>query len=132
MFWAELVIALIVALLITLIFGVIIGIQWPGRTGVRPSLILFFILVFLSTWVGGIWTEPFGPTILGVSWIPFVLVGLIIALIIAAAIPPRKPVSRQEAIRQAEAESETRTVLGFFFWLLLVLLVAALIIYYVT
>jgi hypothetical protein len=34
--------------------------------------------------------------------------------------------------RQAQAESETRTVLGFFFWLLLVLLVAALIIYYVT
>jgi hypothetical protein len=59
---------------------------------------------------------------------------LFFAFLIAAAVPPRPPKNRREAIRQAQAETEaeeaTAMALGFFFWILLAGLILALILRY--
>lgn len=76
---------------------------------------------------------PFGPKFAGVQWLPFLIVALIIAFLIAAAIPPsysRPRTSESEDLRRARTREVSR-FLGIFFWILVVILLAALIARYV-
>jgi hypothetical protein len=60
-FLEFIIIALTVALLLSaLILTVIMG---DGR---QTSLLWIFLIAFLSTWAGGIWVRPFGPSFQGV------------------------------------------------------------------
>jgi len=130
----ELLVSLITALIWSVLFAVVIQ-KRPLRTG----FFWFFLIVFLGTWVLGSWLRPFGPAIAGVHWVAFLAVGLIFALILAAAIPQRPPRGRRETLDmldQMEKERELKEVtlitLSVFFWILLAVLIAALIIRYMT
>jgi hypothetical protein len=68
--------ALAVALFLTAVFAV------AGRQAKsRWRVILFSLVVFLGAWAGGIWITPVGPTILGVYWLSFFGVGLVLQLV---------------------------------------------------
>ena len=90
------------------------------------AFIISFVLsiIFLVTWAIGGWIAPVGPSLNGILWISFLIVGVIAALILAPAIPPRlqRPRNMEEAKQQAEAASETRAMLGAFFWMLFIAL----------
>ncbi len=120
--------AFLLALIVSLIFAY--GFR---RRGLWPGYLLFFLIVFLFTWAGGVWVTPFGPKFAGVQWLPFLIVALIIAFLIAAAIPPsysRPRTSESEDLRRARTREVSR-FLGIFFWILVVILLAALIARYV-
>lgn len=164
MFIWDLLIALLVALLFV---GLLVGLVGWGRrdrtatTGTTAAttprgegssaaawgVILFlFVILFLGIWAGGVWIEPFGPEAWGVAWLPFLFVGLILALVVAAAAPPvrRTPTTGRAATRQVgpvgsgpgsepapekarhERQGEALAVsFGVFFWLLVGLFVLA-------
>lgn len=128
MFITDLLTAVIFAILIMLPF------YFLERTGPWEGWLTFALLLFLFIWAGGAWVSPYGPVIWGSTWVPFLFFGLIFALLIAAATPPRLPRDRREAIEQARAENRVETAtavsLGIFFWILLVLLITSLIIRY--
>lgn len=124
MFLWHLIFAIVIALFISAVFG--LGFR---RTGAWPGIFIFFLIIFLFSWAGGIWLAPFGPTIAGAYWLPFLFVGILIALFLAAAVPPERPRRRIEAPEQEVVESET--VLGVFFWFLIVLLIIAIAVYYI-
>ncbi len=128
MFIADLLTALIIATLILLPF------YFLGRIGPWSGWLWFALILFLFTWAGGVWVGPYGPTAWGFTWLPFLWFGLIFAFLIAAAVPPRPPRTRREAIAQAqarrEAEATTAITLDFFFWILLVGLIVALVVHY--
>ena len=126
----ELITALIIAVLLSLLLAAAFGWERPGRPGILPSLIFLFFIIFITTWAIGGWLEPFGPTVLEVYWLPFLFIGLVVALILAAAIPPRRPRSAREAVRQAETASEAQAALGAFFWILFVGLIVLLAVRY--
>ncbi len=130
MFIADVITALIIAFIIMLPF------YFLGRTGPWEGWLWFALLLFLFTWAGGAWVSPYGPTLWGAYWVPFLFFGLIFAVLIAAAVPSRPPRNRREAIEQARAESDAETAtaisLGIFFWLLMALLALALIFRYTT
>jgi hypothetical protein len=42
--------------------------------GSSTGLALFFLIIFLSTWAGGIWVHPVGGLVGGVHWVPFLAV----------------------------------------------------------
>jgi len=120
--------AFLVALAVSLIFAY--GFR---RRGLWPGFLLFFLIVFLFTWAGGVWVTPFGPEYAGVHWLPFLLVALIIAFLIAAAIPPsytRPRTSESRDLREARAREVSR-FLGIFFWLLVGVLAVAVIVRYI-
>lgn len=123
MFLWHLVMAVLTALLVGAFFTLVIG-----RRGAWPGFIIFFLLIFLFSWAGGVWLAPFGPPISGVYWLPFLIVGIFVALILAAAAPGVPARSRGEAVREEEAAG---TALGIFFWILFILLIAVIIIRYV-
>lgn len=123
MFFADLIFALAIALFLTLV--VFIGLR---RYGVFwHTLLSFFIIIFLAAWAGGKWLTPFGPSVWGVQWMPFFLVGIIFALLLAAAAPVRRPRSQRERMIQKKEERLFVTAFGLFFWILIVILLGAVI-----
>ncbi len=134
MFLVEFLFALGVALLLTGIFS--LAFRYRGPWDVWW---LFLLIILLVAWAGGLWIEPIGPPLFDIYWLPFLLVGLIFALILAAAAPPRPPsvrrAPRTPRIRRAAtpttpAEEETALAVGLFFWLMLVSLVVVILMGY--
>ncbi len=128
----ELFFALAVSLFLTLVFAVI-GRQAKSRRRVS----IFFLIVFLGAWAGGVWLGPVGPTLLGVYWLAFFAVGLIFALVLEAvaafaALPPDKasgPASEEQTEKREEKAIES--VLGVFFWILLLAFIGAIVLGYI-
>jgi hypothetical protein len=128
MILVESLFALAVSLFLTVVFAVI------GRQAKsRRRVIVFFLLVFLSAWAGGIWITPVGPTILGVYWLSFFAVGLIFALVLEAiaAFHSRPPQQGPEELRaDAKEEHELESALNTFFWILLLTFIGAIVLGY--
>lgn len=122
MFLIDLLFAFVVALLFFLIFSVLIR---GHRTG--STLLVFFLVLLFATWAGGVWLSPIGPPLWGVSWLSFILVGLFVALILAALIPPER-----SAKKMGVEEAAVRVVsFDYLVSILIIALVISVIIYYI-
>jgi len=126
MFFVDLLFALAVALLLTAIFAA--GFR---NRGPWAAWWVFLLVVFLAAWAGGVWITPFGPLLFDTYWLPILVVGLIFALLLAAAVPARAPRTRAEAIAEARAEEEAAAAFSVFFWILLIGLAIAIVLAYV-
>ena len=122
---------LIFALFFALILSAIFSLGF-SRKGPWESVFLFFLLLFLLSWAGGAWLAPFGPQLWGGYWLPFLLVGVVIALFLAALAPvPREPRERFQEGDEIIQREAALTGLGVFFWILMAVLVAAIVIRYI-
>jgi hypothetical protein len=95
MWVAELVLSIIVA---ALFVGLLILILKPGKEEKKgiTAIVFLFLALFLPIWAGGIWLGPMGPAVFGMYFLPFLLIGLGVALLLAAVAPLRKsPASDQ-------------------------------------
>jgi hypothetical protein len=127
---------LIVDILFALVFALLFAalLVWPfSRSGPGPAsgFVFFALLLFLAIWAGGIWLEPVGPGLWGRPFLSFLIIGLVIMLLLAAAVPPVRhtspPVSAGEAAREVEREQTAATAVGVFFWILLVVFIASIV-----
>jgi len=128
--FSHLLIALLFAVLFTVIFAA--GFR---RRGPWASLVLFFMIIFLATWAGGIWLHPIGRPLWGVHWMAFLFVGLVIALLLAAAVPSRQEESSVELVDPKKEKADRKAALGalgVFFWVLIIALIVAIIARYVS
>ena len=135
MFLIDLFVALVIGLILTLIF-------WPRFRTSGPwadwaglaGFLWFFILVFLASWLGGVWISPVGPRLWGIYLFPFLMMGLLFALLLAATAPVRPPHARRETLAQAREEptvdQDTFVVLNLFYWVLLIALVVSILAHY--
>ena len=126
MFFGDILFALALAIIFTAIFA-----GGCRRRGPWCGLVPFFIILFFATWAGGLWLYPFGPLWFGVSWMPFLIFGLLVALLLAAATEPMPPKTAQEAVDQAKEEVAAEQTLNVFFWVILVLLIIGIISAYI-
>ena len=134
MFVFELILALVMAGFWSLIFRLIMK-----RRGYQKGLIWLFLLLFLGTWAGGVWLSPFGPSFYGVYWIPFIVIGVLLALIFASTLPLRVPKSRHETIEmlenievKKELQTYTYISLNVAFWIIIMLLLFSIILRHIT
>ena len=133
MFLIDFLVALAVALLLTVIIAALFG-----STGPWPYAWLAFLLILLVAWAAGTWARPIGPPLWGVYWMPFLVFGLVVALVIAAATPPdggrrlsgEVPVSPEAAAREEGASDETAVAVGMGVWILFIVLLVALVLGY--
>lgn len=130
MFLAEILFAIGIALVLTAIFSAAFG-----STGPWPSFWVFFGIVLLVAWAAGLWARPFGPALWGVYWLPFVVFGLIAALVIAAATPPSPDVPPDVPDRPLPANdvaaTEASIAISVFVWILVAILLIAIVAGYV-
>jgi len=122
----DVVIALVIGIVLTLIFTLAFR-----RRGPWSNVLLFFLVVFLGAWTAGIWIPPVGPALLGVFWLSPLMVGLILALLLAAAFPasPRRR-SREEIDLKPDVPSPVVVAVDVFFIILLILFAAVILIGY--
>jgi len=130
MFFAELLFAFVFALVLSWLLGVIFRWQPPGVRGYWSSLLFLFAILFLGSWAGGVWLTPFGPTAWGIIWLPFVLTGFIVALVLLAVVPNRRPRNVDEAEEQADLQAGTEGIVGVTFWILIIALIISIVAHY--
>lgn len=75
-------------ILLSLLIGLVLAaiLTWSVRrraAGPGAGFYFFATILFLSSWVGSVWIEPIGPELWGVPWVAMVLIGLIVAFIMA-------------------------------------------------
>lgn len=123
MLFVHFVFALIVALVMTGLFIAGLRLRSPwGAVGL-------FAVIFLFSWMGGIWLAPVGPVIFHVFWLPFLLAGLLAILLIAAVSVPEPEETTVELVDAGKKKAERRKserVLNLFFWFLVGFLLVAI------
>jgi hypothetical protein len=127
MFLIESVFALLIALLLSAILITVVDRRGPGPWS---GFLFFFMLLYLAVWAGGVWITPAGPTILGVGWLTYLVLGLVVMLLLAAVTPGRKRLSapaRAEPDQDVESVESREIVFSIFFWILVVVLLATIV-----
>ncbi len=127
MFWMD----LLFAVFFTLIFVLLLGGLFRRRSP-WPVFYLFMLFLFVI-WAGGVWITPFGPPLWQGFWLPFFVMALVFALLIAALLPPRR-VSRKTTelgVEEPPVKQGATMVIGAFFWVLLFVMIFAVIANYV-
>ena len=103
-----------------------------GRRGSWASFPLFFLIIFLAAWAGGVWVTPIGPPMWEVYWLPFLVAAVLFAFLLAAVTPSeRPPQSSLEAWEQTRELATTALVVETFFWLLVVSFILIILLRYV-
>jgi hypothetical protein len=116
-FFAELGAAVLVALVIAAGFAV-----GFGRRLLGVGLGLAFVVVFLVARASGVSVTPLLPAVRGVSWLIFLLVGILIGFLMGTMMPTdRRPHTRGEALRQADARQRVTTVFNLAFSALVII-----------
>jgi cytochrome c biogenesis protein ResB len=91
------------------------------------DVVVFFFVIFLAAWGGGLWLKPAGPSLYGVYWFPFLVVALIVSLILITFIPRQPPHSTSEAKDQIERRRALERVFSVFVAILIAVLVLAVV-----
>jgi len=120
----------LLAFLLAIILTLLLAVGFRGQAW-GAGLAFFFLILFLATWAGGLWLTPVGPLMMGVPWMSFLLVALIVGLILAATTPSRyrrseKPLAEGKPLPQAAI------AVDIFFWLLVAGLLIAIVARYVV
>ncbi len=123
----DLILAFVVAVVMTYIFVGILGFRGPW-----PGFIAFLAVLFLATWAGGIWIRPPGPYTYGLYWAaPFVITALVVALLLAAAGPPRR--GKVETIHEVkEREHAAVLAINYIVWAAIAILAALIVAEYLV
>lgn len=121
MIFLDLFYVLVTTLVLTAVFAV--GFRRQRRWQI---VLVFFVTLFLTTWAVGVWISPAPST----SWLPYLIVGLLFALLLTALIPLSRTLQGGRT-REAEEKAIAIVVMDLFFWILVIGLVAAIIVRYV-
>jgi hypothetical protein len=121
----DILLALGIAIVLTLLFT--FGLR---RRGPWSNVLLFFLLIFLAAWTASIWISPVGPPLFGIFWVSPLMVGVILALLLAAAFPTTPKAKRREEIDLQKGPSSVAAVVDVFFVILLIVFAAVILIGY--
>ena len=91
--------------------------------GMGLTMLFFFLVLFPMLLAGNRWVVPYGPVFMGVTWIPILLLGLFLALMLAA-VTPRRPRGKSTATSDDEIAKRSSPLFGISFFLLMILAVA--------
>jgi hypothetical protein len=126
MFWVDFLVVFFIALLLAAIFG--IGIR---KQPIGADLGIFFLLLLLLTWAGGLWLAPIGPPVWGSPWLSFLLVGFLLVLLFAALTPPyRQPRNPRKVEQERQQAYQAAIAVNAFLWVLIISLILVIFIAY--
>lgn len=113
---------LIVAIAITLVFSLLLRLRGPWGSIWATFIIILFAVIAASFWV-----EPAGPLYRDIYYMPPLVVGILVALLLAAATPsPRTRSKLDRTEREKEKEEADFYSVGIFFWILFAVMLVVL------
>jgi hypothetical protein len=131
----DLIFSIVVALIVSVVFARIIH-----RQGPRRGFFWFFLIIFLAVFAAGIWEKPNGEPFTDTNWLPFLLAGVLMALLLLILAPSHPNIDRESQLDRNETmemldeigqekkfEALTYVSLNLFLWMVIALLVAAII-----
>lgn len=96
------------------------------------------VIILLGLWAAQVWIEPMGPVYGGVAWLPLLLAGIYLSVLLMPAGPihrhqpdPQEKVFRQQQAKQ-QKEDQAFRVLNASFWLLLLGFAVMIVLGYAT
>jgi hypothetical protein len=114
---------ILVALVLTFIFGFLFRVRGPWG-----SYWSFFAVIFLGIWAITVWMIPFGPYWQDIYWLPPLGVGIVLAILLAAAAPsPRARAIREQEKKELIKKEAPPVITGLFYWIFLLLMIAIII-----
>ena len=116
------------ALAVGILLTAIVAATLPVRRLWRGWL-LFFGVVLLAAWAGGVWLPPVGPSMFGIAWMPFLFVGLVIGLLLAPSVRRRARAAGQQA--RGDGKVPMETTFSVLIWVLMIGLAVAILLAYV-
>lgn len=118
---------LFAAALIALVLTVV-SVFFLRKRGPWGSIWTFFLVLFLALCTVAIYVAPIGPVYWGIAWIPITIAGIIITILLLAAMPhhERSDVSPTEKVSQTPTDKSRVTPVGRFFWALIILFIIAI------
>ncbi len=138
MILTDILFVFIIALFLTILLSYVFSWRHPRMPGTWPSALFLFLVLLAVIWAGGIWSDPYGPAWHNSYWLPFLLVGLFVALLILAlgiATPPpgeRRTMKVEPAAGDEAVATGVVAAFSVFFWLLLLGAVTAITFYYIN
>jgi hypothetical protein len=117
MFIADMLVAFVFGFIFVWVVSSFFGFKGPWN-----SFLLFFLVVGLFAWAGGIWLVPFGPRYMGIGWLPILFMAFL-AVLFFLAVSPRKTTTIMASKEETESSKETYLAIDFFFWLFIICLV---------
>lgn len=103
-----------------------------------PNYLLFFLVLFLGTWAGGVWLTPVGPTVWNIFWLPFLITAIILMLFMSAIVSGIKLHKFDESVLieedddESDESSKKQIISGLFLWLVIGILVVSIFLHYVV
>jgi hypothetical protein len=117
---------LIIAILITIFFSSLLRIRGPWG-----KVWTFFIIILVAVIAAGLWVQPAGPVYQNIYYMPPLVVGILVALLLAAATPsPRARSTLDRSDNTEEKKDADFYAMGIFFWILFALMLIILAIGY--
>lgn len=124
---------IIAVILIALVIAALFYYGFNSR-GPWGTFWTFLIVIGFGVLIAAVWARPIGPVWWGIAWFPLIFVGLLFALLLAAATPPGRrtgdPTRRtgyveedprlNEPVVEPDAAEEGAAV-GIMFWTMLTL-----------
>jgi hypothetical protein len=134
MFLTDLFFALLIALLVTGILTPFFRRNAAPESSFWPPFLFIFLIMLAFTWAGGVWVTPFGPTLWGGYWLPFLMVAFVVALLLAAMAPHHRrrggPVAGADPARGVDAEAAVGLALGAISWIVITVLGILIVMHY--
>ena len=155
MVWPEAILAFFLAFFFIILLSLVFGMDWwdpqprAKVAGSRPrpwgGAWLGFFILFLLIWAVGVWVDPVGPVFHGVAWLPFLIVAVFAALLLAGVSGgktrwhrargswgARTDTGSQEPLKTEDSPEleDTRAGMTLLFWVLFVGLVVVIVLAY--
>ena len=123
-------------ILFSLVFGFIFALILFLTSESRSvsGFMIYFAVLFLLIWAGGIWIRPAGPYLWGVPVFSFMIVGFVVTLFLLIAAPGRRTrtFSREETMEKVRKDAERRDyILPILMGVIVAILVTIIILGYV-
>jgi hypothetical protein len=121
---------LFAAALVSLILTVV-SVFFLGKRGPWGSIWSFFLVLFLILATVSIYVAPIGPEYWGVAWIPITIAGILVTILLIAAMPHpdygNTRANKTEDVTRPVSKSDLpATPVGRFFWVLIILFAIAI------
>ncbi len=116
----------LIALVIAMFFTIVLAVSGQKHRSWK-RIITIFLIILLTSWAGGVWINPVGPAFLGIYWISFFIVALILALIMETVSTLHAMPSKIDNKETRKKEETLEILLSVSFLILLIVVIIVII-----